>query len=288
MAIYRPIQVSFWQDPYILELTKEQRYFYLYLMTNSKTTQCGIYQLSFKIVAFETGIEEEACKGLIRGLQADEKVVFDPRHDEIMLLNWYKYNPLNNQNIEKRIVKELGETKSKDLIDIYTQIIFQLDYDAKIIKGAYEGLMRGYEEINININTNINNNINTSIVGDTPSNVEKSKLPVPSNSKYTFDENHMHLAKFLLSEIRKNNPNFKEPNLKSWANAIRLMVERDNRTLEDIASVIIWCQNDSFWKGNILSANKLRDQYDQLYVKMKNEPQTSRNMTGLDDVEVGI
>ncbi|EOP99461.1 ArpU family phage transcriptional regulator [Bacillus cereus VD140] len=47
MAIYRPVQVSYWQDAFVLDLTPEEKYFYLYLMTNSKTSQSGIYELPF-------------------------------------------------------------------------------------------------------------------------------------------------------------------------------------------------------------------------------------------------
>jgi len=46
------------------------------------------------------------------------------------------------------------------------------------------------------------------------------------------------------------------------------MISIDKRTPENIESVIRWCQADSFWKTNILSPEKLRKQYDQLYMKM--------------------
>lgn len=45
MAVFRQIHIDFWQDGFILDLTPEEKYFYLYLMTNSKTTQCGVYEL---------------------------------------------------------------------------------------------------------------------------------------------------------------------------------------------------------------------------------------------------
>ncbi|MGQ0437590.1 hypothetical protein ACT4UT_04545, partial [Bacillus sp. B-TM1] len=43
MAVYRTVQVNFWQDDFVLDLTPEERYFYVYLLTCSKTTQCGIF-----------------------------------------------------------------------------------------------------------------------------------------------------------------------------------------------------------------------------------------------------
>lgn len=43
MAVYRTVQVNFWQDDFVLDLTPEERYFYVYLLTCSKTTQCGFF-----------------------------------------------------------------------------------------------------------------------------------------------------------------------------------------------------------------------------------------------------
>ena len=42
----------------------------------------------------------------------------------------------------------------------------------------------------------------------------------------------------------------------------------DKRSIEDVRKTIEWCQNDSFWKTNVLSVVKLRNQFDMLYVKM--------------------
>lgn len=77
----------------------------------------------------------------------------------------------------------------------------------------------------------------------------------------------------LLTNIRKNNSKFKEPNLQKWADDFRLMIDRDKRTVEQIVNLIDWCQEDNFWKSNILSPAKLRKQYDQLVMKIKAEEQ---------------
>jgi hypothetical protein len=92
-----------------------------------------------------------------------------------------------------------------------------------------------------------------------------------SNTKFNYEPEHMELAELLYSEILKNNPNHKKPDLKSWANSFRLMMERDKRTFENLKIIIQWCQADSFWYANILSADKLRKQYDQLYSKMQQQ-----------------
>lgn len=91
------------------------------------------------------------------------------------------------------------------------------------------------------------------------------------------------LSTRLLNHIRNNNNQFKEPNLQKWSDDFRLMMERDNRSVEQIKNIVDWCQSDSFWKTNILSPSKLRQQFDQLILKLEaaKKEKTSRQQISL-------
>ena len=67
-----------------------------------------------------------------------------------------------------------------------------------------------------------------------------------------------------------NNPNYKMPNLQNWAQHIDYMIRLDKRTPEQINDIIVFSQEDSFWKSNVLSTEKLRQKFDQLWIKKKN------------------
>ena len=82
---------------------------------------------------------------------------------------------------------------------------------------------------------------------------------------------HFKLANLLLEKIRNNNKNFKQPNINNWAKDFRLMIEKDKRKERDIELLILWCQQDNFWKKNILSPNKLRIRFDQLIITAKTQ-----------------
>jgi predicted phage replisome organizer len=76
------------------------------------------------------------------------------------------------------------------------------------------------------------------------------------------------LSKKLFEYMKINNPKAKEPNFLSWSKSIDLMIRVDKRTPQEIEKMIQWCQRDFFWRQNILSTDKLRQKYDQLYIKM--------------------
>jgi uncharacterized phage protein (TIGR02220 family) len=123
MAVFRQVHVSFWQDPYIIELeSPDHRLFYLYLMTNNKTTQCGIYELSMRFAVIETGLTKEKVDELLNHFMRDKKILFDPTTREIMLLNWLKFNPIFSPKIQSCIVKELKTIKNEDFKRLFINL----------------------------------------------------------------------------------------------------------------------------------------------------------------------
>jgi hypothetical protein len=117
MAVYRQIQTSFWQDDFVLNLTPEEKYFYLYLLTNSKTKQCGIYQLPMPIIIIETGYNQETVDKLLRRFIEYGKILYNAKTHEIAIVNWLKYNPMESPKTKACVSKELKEVKDRTLID---------------------------------------------------------------------------------------------------------------------------------------------------------------------------
>jgi hypothetical protein len=113
-------------------------------------------------------------------------------------------------------------------------------------------------------------------VGDTdvtiPHTPTHTHTPTPN---VVIDPIHRELAEYLAKRIEDNGS--KPPNVtESWVKDIRLLIERDGRSVEQVKFIIDWCQNDSFWRSNILSPSKLRVKFDQL--RLNAEQQSSRKV----------
>ena len=118
MAKYRQLYTEFWSDSFVLELTPEEKYFYLYLLTNTKTKQCGIYEISKKYVELETSLSNEAIEKLLNKFCDYNKILYCEDTKEIMVLNWIKYNVPNNVNAIKCVNRELSRVKHKEFLEI--------------------------------------------------------------------------------------------------------------------------------------------------------------------------
>lgn len=107
---------------------------------------------------------------------------------------------------------------------------------------------------------------------------EKSQAtPHEKKKKFSADSIEYQLAMRLFKWIKHNNPKhlaLTKRQEQQWANNIRLMIQRDHRSPQEIKNVIDWCQSHQFWKTNILSTDKLRKQFDTLTVQMDNDSGT--------------
>jgi len=128
MAIYRNVHISFWSDPFVLELTPEEKYFFLYLMTNSKTSQIGIYELPKSIIQFETGYNRDTVDKLLNKFIDYGKIKYDQTTKEVMLTNWLKYNYSNSPKVISCMEKELRNVKSNSLKKEFDTLCIQYQY----------------------------------------------------------------------------------------------------------------------------------------------------------------
>jgi len=117
MAIFRKIQTSFWSDTFIQDLDNEQRLFYLYLLTNEKTKQCGIYEISKKQITFNLGISSEKVTELIEYFINAGKIRYSLETNEIAIKNWMKYNGSTSPKVVSCINSELKQVKDRVLIE---------------------------------------------------------------------------------------------------------------------------------------------------------------------------
>jgi len=102
---------------------------------------------------------------------------------------------------------------------------------------------------------------------------ESIKESIKETHKQVYEDTSIYfqLAKYFYERILDNNPEHLKPNLQKWANDIRLMMERDKRSEEQIRYLIDWVQNDNFEMPNVQCPSKLRERFDSLIVKVKNE-----------------
>lgn len=92
--VKRIVDTEIWDSKLFNEVfTPEDKYFYLYLLTNTRTTQLGVYKISRKAMSYDTGYTKEAIDSLLDRFQTKyEMVKYNTETNEIAVKNYLKHS----------------------------------------------------------------------------------------------------------------------------------------------------------------------------------------------------
>ncbi|MBQ0112283.1 MAG: hypothetical protein KBT03_04050 [Bacteroidales bacterium] len=117
MEIGRIVSTKLWEDEKVENFTPEEKYFWLFLLTNPKTSQLGIYQITYKTMSFYTGYEIETCRKLIARLEEEYRMI---RYidGEIAIKNFLRYGVRKGgKPVEDLLKKEIKQVQHRDLLN---------------------------------------------------------------------------------------------------------------------------------------------------------------------------
>lgn len=113
---FRKIHDTFWTDPDIEDLTPEQKFFYLYLITNPLINQIGLYEFSFKRASFETGYNQETIEKLLLFFENEEKIKRSLFTKEILVVKFWHHNKSSSPKLLQHAKSLINKVKDKSLI----------------------------------------------------------------------------------------------------------------------------------------------------------------------------
>ena len=94
MAKLRSVSTAFWSDPFVEDLTPNQKLLFLYLITNEKTNMLGIYEASIKKMSFETDIEKGEISEAIKVFESKGKVKYIDNYVILIILRIFTFSKL--------------------------------------------------------------------------------------------------------------------------------------------------------------------------------------------------
>jgi hypothetical protein len=120
-------------------------------------------------------------------------------------------------------------------------------------------------------NTPSPTSVHTEVDGDVDGAVDGQNQKAPAKPPR---EDVERLCAHLADRIESNGAN--RPNITvKWRDSARLMLDNDHRTEQQVHDAIEWALGHEFWRTNILSMPKLREQYEQLRLQAKRKGGTA-------------
>lgn len=119
MAISRVVSTDFWNDSKVLdEFSAEDRYFMLYLLTNPRTTQLGIYELSLSKASNELGYSIDVIKVLLDRFETKYDLIkYNKTTGEVAIKNFLRHSIIKGgKPVMDCLLKEEKKVKDKSLL----------------------------------------------------------------------------------------------------------------------------------------------------------------------------
>jgi DnaD/phage-associated family protein len=202
---YRLIYTSFWSDPKVMEeMTPEDKLFYSYILTNPSTTNCGIYMITKKQMAFEIGYSIEAVNSLMDRFEKHHKlIIYNKETRELAIKNWGKHNlSRGGKPVIDCLTSELSKVKDKTLIKYICQNI-KSGVISDLYKSFYDTTTSGEPQgDNTDTNTERDTYANTSNNTDTERDTNTKTNNTTSTEKDTNSNSHIN-SEITLSENKK-------------------------------------------------------------------------------------
>lgn len=282
MARYRKIDTRIWNDAKFMDLSKDGKLAFVYLLTHPNLTALGAMRTSIPGLAAEIQWTLEAFAKAFREAFDKGMVKHDERASFLWVPNFLKYNGPESPNVVKAWAKSFDLLPECSMKTELHQAV--KDYT----KGLPKAFVQAYNEA---FRKSMPNQEQEQEQEKIPAG-KSAGLPFSESDKktdkakknpriFTANEPAYELSELLFNSILKNSPQSrmhsyqngqKETTLQGWAVDIDLLLRKDLRAPEVIKEVIVFSTGDDFWSSNILSGRSLRKQWDKLVKQMTKKP----------------
>ena len=104
-AGYRQIHPEFWDDPFILKLSPDEKLLFIYMFSNGRTSLSGLYEISILQISFHTGLSPEFIEQALDKFQKAGKIV---REDDIyFVVNLFKRHFSKSPKVLVRVKNDI-------------------------------------------------------------------------------------------------------------------------------------------------------------------------------------
>jgi hypothetical protein len=125
--MYRTIDVSIWQELWFEELPPNAKLLFFYLLTNSRQTACGAFQVTQRAICHETNLTATQVRSAMATLTTINKVIWWPDAGWVLLTRFYRHQRANASRTYEVAARKaaaiLDETVYQAVATLYPELI---------------------------------------------------------------------------------------------------------------------------------------------------------------------
>lgn len=158
MSKKRYIDSHFWSDTWVDTLTRDEKFFFLYLLTNNKTNIAGVYEIPVKMMAFESEFTKVEIVAMFERMKAKIRYI----DGWVVMRNGVKNQNYKNEKIRRGIelVFEQCPADCLEFVDIpkdFHSLAKKKPKQQRLIDDSSMSLdVSSHSDSNLNLNSNLN------------------------------------------------------------------------------------------------------------------------------------
>jgi len=237
MAGYRQIHPEIWSDPWFSELNPKEKITFIYLFSNDRSSLCGLYEITLRQIAFDTGCDIKETEKIIEKFIVDGKIVFE--NNTILVKNMWEKHQTTSEKVLVRVKRDITAIEDcqpkQVLIDIYPDLYtlsipyrYPIDTETHEVKDEDESL------INLNQDEVVVNGNNGALLG---------KLSELFTDLTHIEPNNLTKPKWLEAENKLIRAGVSEDDLTMAVLEMQKKPTYKITSLQSIVTPAIQCQN---------------------------------------------
>lgn len=133
---FSKIYVRIWHSKDFRSLSEDGKLLFLYLLSSPHRNMGGYYSVPIAYLCYDLKLEEGRVKKALDELNHKQMAIYDYSAQMILILKWFLYNPIENENQAKGLIKQLAELPSNDLLEIFVECVNRYcRYKEIVLKG---------------------------------------------------------------------------------------------------------------------------------------------------------
>jgi hypothetical protein len=100
MSKNRYVNTKFWDDSFIIECDPIEKLLFIYFLTNPLTTICGIYEITIRRIAFDTGIDKDMVLKILDRFEKCKRIKFE--NGWVGIKNFIKHQSMSD-NVKDKV-----------------------------------------------------------------------------------------------------------------------------------------------------------------------------------------
>lgn len=146
---FSKIYVKIWYSNDFRSLSEDGKLLFLYLLTSPHRNMGGYYPIPIPYLCYDLNLDEDKVRNALDEVNDRQMVIYDYDTQMVLILKWFLYNPIENENQAKGLSKQLAELPHSKLLETFIECVDRYcnKYKEVVLRGLVKPILNPFETL---------------------------------------------------------------------------------------------------------------------------------------------